>query len=216
MEDTNYFMKYNEDELRKYYNKLSKSYLKKLLNDRNIKYYFIDFFKSDYVYRLLKDDQDKRYKYIHEFKEKHIKNDKLKLRQGKYKQEDLDKFLNLYSKIISLPEDDFYIFGEEKKLGKFPNNIDFIYWIYEGKRDGFLIQIFDENSYMICKLTNGKYAYIKIQLEYFSEYLDLENMELDESIIIHLEVFKNPIELLKKMDDIDYYYYFKNTKPIKN
>jgi hypothetical protein len=218
MEDANYFMKYNEDELKKYYNKLSKSYLKKLLKSRGLKLSFILFLKSDYVYKLLEDDQNKRLDYVYKLKQKHIDSNKLELRQGKYTQQDLKDFLDLYSKIISLPKDDFYMFDKEKslkKLGKFPDNIDSIYWIYEEKDDDFFSHTNDINKYMICKFKNNNYVYIKIHLTYFSEPLDLTNMEPDESIIIDLEVFKNPSDLLKRMDDKDYYYYFKNTKPIK-
>jgi hypothetical protein len=219
MEDTNYFMKYNKDELRKYYNKLSKSYLKKLLKSRGLTLSFIFFFKSDYVYKLLEDDQYKRLEYVDKLKQRHIESNKLELRRGKYTQQDLKDFLDLYSKIISLPEDDFYTFDKEKnlrKLGKFPDNIDSIYWIYEEKRDDFFSYIFDRNKYMICKLTNDKYVYIKIQLEYFSEPLDLEFLGDDDHISIDLKISKNPADLFKKMYDTDYYYYFKNTKPIKN
>jgi hypothetical protein len=224
MEDTNYFMKYNDRELRKYYKSLTNSYLKDLLKSRNIKYSILDF-KAEYIHKLLKDDQDKRYNYAHDLKIKHSESGKLGLRQGKYKQEDLVKFLELYQIVVQYDLDSIHMHSKNdkpKNLDKLLDNIDIVYWLYEESPDNlFSSGTFSHTKNLLCKLKNGKYVYIEVHSDFFDynnpiKSIEFSKEEPDTSISFWVDTSKNPLDLLKRMYNEVYYYYFKTTKPIKN
>lgn len=216
MENSNYFMKYNDLDLERNYFKLDKSYIKKLLKDRNIKYSIFDF-KGELITKLVEDDNKKRLDYIDKYKKKHIEDGKIELRQGsqklkdKYVKEDIfDEYLDVIRKdrnILSKVIRDNPNF-KTAKAGLFPDNISHIYWLYLIPNENPLQYPYIEEICMLCKLTNGNYVYTNMWQHLDGYYDRIEDQ-------VYAYVAKNPEDLIKyAMSAREYYLYFKSTKPI--
>ena len=225
MEENNYFIlpfPYKEKE--KFYKTLEKSELKEILKDRNLNYSFLDS-KSTLIYYLLEDDLKKFKLYLKDYKKSHIEDGKYDLRQGKLCLP--ETYEGSGESHLDITFD--YVREEKKKYGlkyilktnpifktenpgNFPDNIDHIYWVYQIEAGDNMKNggDFRNEIFLLCKLENGNYAYLST-IDVSGEYTCC--IEHDD---VNLYVTKNPEDLIKyAMNSREYYYYFKNTKPIK-
>ena len=226
MEENKYFVlpfPYKEKE--DFYKTLEKSKLKEFLKDRNLNYSFSDS-KSTLIYHLLEDDLKKFKLYLKDYKKSHIEACKYDLRQGKQSLPETyegsgESHLDVTLEYIRTQKQENglkYILKTNPIFktefpGNFPDNISHIYWVYQIEAEDNMENNYDFRNeiFLLCKLDNGNYAYLAA-IDTSGDYTCCIG---DNDVKLY--VTKNPEDLIKyAMASREYYYYFKNTKPIKN